>query len=221
MRKFPVASNLKRPVERFAPKVELIIACEGKNTEPQYVRDCAAYYGAGLVSLRVISETGVPLTVVRAAVEEKRRLLDSAKTRASRGLPNAFSVWAIFDKDDHEVDEAFALANEHKIQIAFSNPCFELWPVLHLQDYGAQDGRHELQRMLRGLMPRYDHQNGAVVDFDLIKDSFPLARTRAEKLNRSRSEEDCANGRPSTTVGELVVKIVQNGKFNFKERFER
>jgi len=221
MRRFPAASNLKRRVERYVPKVELVNACEGRKTEPQYVRDCAAYYGAGLVSLRVIPETGVPLTVVRAAIEEKRRLLDSAKTRASRGLPSAFSVWAIFDKDDHEVEEAFALASEHKIWVAFSNPCFELWPILHLLDYGAQDGRHDLQRLLRGLMPKYDHEHGATVDFDAIKERFPIARERAARLNRSRSDEMCTNGRPSTTVGELVAKILQNGKINFRERLEK
>src|SRR5688572_5638462 len=97
-RKPPAAPSLKRKVEVLSPKVEIVVACEGTVTEPRYLQDCVNHYGAGLVRLRILEKTGVPLTVVRAAVEERRQLIDAAR-KMSSGRPS-FSVWAVFDRDD-------------------------------------------------------------------------------------------------------------------------
>lgn len=220
MRKLPSSPSLQRSTDVISPKVQLIIACEGRNTEPDYISQCVKEYGAGLVRLHVIPETGAPITVVSAAIAERKAMLalyNDRKVDRSQRIP--FKVWAIFDKDDYEVDAAIALAKENGIEIAFSNPCFELWPLLHLENYGAQDGRHALQRRLRHLMPNYDHDNAAIVDFELIKKFFDVAYQRAKQMNASRVREDCALGCPSTTVGELVLKIVQNGKYNFRSAY--
>ncbi|QSB20608.1 RloB domain-containing protein [Pseudomonas sp. 15A4] len=122
-------------------------------------------------------------------------------------------MWAVFDKDEHpEVERAIAIAIESGIDVGFSNPCFELWPLLHLIDYGSQDGRHALQRRLSSEMPNYDHERSAIIDFDLIKERFEDALARSSALQASRVSENCINGCPSTNVGQLVEKIVQNGK---------
>ena len=217
-RNLPESRSPVRDSSRRLPKVELVIACEGKNTEPRYFEACVSGYGAGLVRLRVLPETGVPITVVRAAIEERNALIEMY--RESRdSFDCCFRVWAVFDKDDHEVEEALALANTNQIDVAFSNPCFELWPILHLEDYGRQDGRHLVQRRLRELMPSYDHSQRAEVDFSKLVDTFPVAYRRAEKLLQSRELEDCALGCPSTTVGALVLKIIQNGRHPFAREF--
>jgi len=122
-------------------------------------------------------------------------------------------VWAVFDCDEHpKISEAMELAAKHRVDVAFSNPCFELWPLLHLEDYGAQDGRQSLQSRLAQLMPSYKHDQEALVDFDQIKDEVMVAVERARKHVRARDLEACPLGNPSTTVGELVLKIIQNGK---------
>jgi hypothetical protein len=46
------------------------------------------------------------------------------------------SIWVVFDKDAHAgIDRAFSLAenNNPKIDIAFSNVCFEYWVLLHFE----------------------------------------------------------------------------------------
>ncbi len=212
MRKLPSTPGLKRPVKKTSPKVSLHIVCEGINTEPQYFIDCVDHYSSGLVELEIIPGAGVPDTLVRKAIEIRENLLK--KVRKS---PNSFSacfrVWAVFDRDAHPlVNESITLAKEHKIEIAFSDPCFEIWPILHLIDYGAQDHRHTLQKTLTGIMPKYEHDKGAIIDFGLIKENFQVAYDRAENLNAARLNEGCENGCPSTTVGDLVLKIKQNGK---------
>ncbi|WP_312800072.1 RloB family protein [Pseudomonas sp.] len=212
MRKLPSTPNLVRTVAKVNPKVALYIVCEGVNTEPEYFINCKDHYGAGLVDLKIIPGAGVPLTIVRTAVELRKSLiLNKKKTRDS--FDSCFRVWAVFDRDEHpNLDEAFDIAKANSIDVAFSDPCFELWPLLHLTNHGSQDHRHEVQRKLSEFMPSYNHQKGAIIDYNLIKDSFQIAYERANALNKARADENCPMGRPSTSVGDLVIKIIQNGK---------
>ncbi len=167
--------------------------------------------------MRFLPITGVPMTVVQAAIEEREALLNAR--RRSKDSFDVFRVWAVFDRDDHpNVPDALALAKENKIDIAFSNPCFEIWPLLHLIDYGAQDGRHAVQERLKIEMPAYDHESGATIDFKLIKDRFSIAYERAKTHNLNRDAEGAPLGCPSTTVGELVRKIAENGKGSLSRR---
>lgn len=211
-RKLPPTPTIKRGNNKIQPKVEIVIACEGTSTEPKYLSDCVEHYGSGLVRLKILPKTGVPMTIVTSAIEARKELV--AKRRASKDSFDAcFRVWAMFDCDEHpRVAEALALAQDNKIEVAFSNPCFELWPILHLEDYGAQDDRHALQARLSRLMPSYNHEQGALVDFAHIKDHVNKALARAATHNCNRAKEACQFGNPSTTVGDLVTKIIQNGK---------
>lgn len=208
----PPTPSLKRPSGFIKPKVEIIIACEGKNTEPRYFMDCINEYGAGLVRLRILPVTGVPMTLVNEAIEERSALIK--KCRKSRdSFDSCFRVWAVFDRDSHPgVAEALELASRNGIDVAFSDPCFEIWPLLHLVDYGAQDDRHHVQARLKAEMPSYDHESEAVVDFQSIKDRFLVARDRSERHRLARVAEGVPLGRPSTTVDILVQKIIENGK---------
>jgi hypothetical protein len=208
--------NLVRRTGFIPPKVELVVACEGRNTEPRYFRDCIEHYGAGLVRLRVLDVVGVPMTIVRAAIEEREALLARYR-RSANSFDACFRVWAVFDRDEHpRVEEALAVAREKGVEVAFSNPCFELWPLLHLEDYGAQDSRHALQVRLNAKMPRYHHERSAEVDFSAIREAFPTALHRANALLAAREAEGVPLGCPSTTVGGLVLKIIQNGKAAYR-----
>lgn len=212
MRKFPSAPNLQRTVAQVNPKVALHIICEGINTEPEYFIQCKDHYGAGLVDLKIVPGAGVPLTIVQTAVELRQSLI-LIKRKSKDSFDACFRVWAVFDRDEHpHVEEALELAKANSIDVAFSDPCFEVWPLLHLIDYGSQDHRHEVQKKLSSLMPSYDHEKGAVIDYPQIKDSFTTAYDRAKRLNKARIDENCPMGCPSTSVGELVMKIIQNGK---------
>ena len=217
MRKLPPTPSIKRRSEFVLPKVEIVVACEGKNTERRYLEDCRDAYGAGMVRMRFLPITGVPMTVVNAAIEEREKLLK--ERRRSKDSFDVFRVWAVFDRDAHpNVPEALALAKENKIDVAFSDPCFEVWPLLHLIDYGAQDDRHAVQARLKVEMPSYDHASGAIIDFNLIKNHFTTAYQRAKIHNANRVAEGTPLGCPSTTVGELVKKIAENGKNSFSRR---
>jgi RloB-like protein len=212
MRRFPAASSLSRSTQQRSPKVELVIVCEGANTEPDYFEDCARHYGAGTVRLKVLPAAGVPLTLVKTAIAEREDLLQKYR-RNKDSFEACFRVWAVFDRDAHpHVAQAIALADQFGVDVAFSNPCFELWPLLHLEDFGAQLGRHAVQSRLKAKMPSYNHQAGARIDFEAIKDRFVDAYVRAHAHAAAREAEQVPLGNPSTSVGVLVRKIMENGK---------
>jgi hypothetical protein len=129
---------LKRRVATRQPRKTLLIFCEGQKTEPEYldalkrqpsVRDVAA------VDLRV--ETGhggsVPKTLVSMAIDARRRAIDE------EGEIDEF--WCVFDvewpRNHPDLKDAVEQARQGGIELEISNPCFEVWLILHFQDHGA------------------------------------------------------------------------------------
>jgi hypothetical protein len=75
---------------------------------------------------------GGPLELVeRAAQRRKHDLRDEKKGKGA-----AYDeYWCIFDVDEHpHVAQALVMARDNNVQLAVSNPCIELWFVLHKED---------------------------------------------------------------------------------------
>ena len=143
---------LKRRVAVRQPRKTILIFCEGERTEPEYldalkrqpwVRDIAA------VDLRV--ETGhggsVPTTLVTMAV--------AARRRAAGEEGEIDEVWCVFDvewpRNHPGLEEAAEQARHHGIEVAVSNPCLELWLILHFQDHTSWLGNDDARRLRRQL----------------------------------------------------------------------
>lgn len=146
--------SLKRSVGTRRPRRTLLVFCEGERTEPEYlnalkreraVRDVAA------VDLRV--ETGhggaVPETLVSLAADARRRSAEED------GEIDEF--WCVYDvewpRNHPGLKGALNKAQQNGIRLAISNPCFELWLILHFKAYGAwldNDGARRLRRSLDG-----------------------------------------------------------------------
>ena len=66
-------------------------------------------------------------------------IVNEAKKKIAEGKRDKypyFAVWVVFDKDEHKkIDTAFDVAqnNPQRIDIAFSNICFEYWVLLHFE----------------------------------------------------------------------------------------
>ena len=55
-------------------------------------------------------------------------------------------VWCIFDTDEHKnLPHALNDAIQSRINVAVSNPCFELWLVLHVREQTRHIDRKEVQ----------------------------------------------------------------------------
>lgn len=206
----PPSISRRGPVR--APKVEFVIACEGKATEPAYLRECIRHYGAGTVRLRILRETGVPLTLVNLAIAERKALLERYRQTPGQ-YSYGFVVWAVFDRDAHpNYGQAIALAQAHNIKLAVSNPCFELWSYLHLSDCRAHTERHEMQGLLSDRMPAYHHERNPIIDFESIVEKVEDAERRAKTLELAAERNNDVFENPTTSIYELVRAVINNGK---------
>jgi hypothetical protein len=152
-------------------------------------------------------EHGVPVTLVEEAIKGKQ-----SNRRARR---NSFErddeFWVVFDHDEHpNVRESLARARDHNIGVAYSNPCFELWAVLHLQDYDAPADRHEMQSLLKKLMPHYEECK--CFDYNGMRLAYEDAVRRAARMDLRRQEEGAPLGNPFTGVYRLTILIRDNGQ---------
>jgi hypothetical protein len=63
--------------------------------------------------------------------------------------------WCIFDvewpKNHPGLKEAIEQARQNGIQLAVSNPCFEIWLILHFQGHGAWLDNDDARRLRRSL----------------------------------------------------------------------
>jgi hypothetical protein len=124
------------------PRLELLVFTEGERTEEIYLTDMYRRSQRPIV-LRVSSYHGEPRQLVDRAVQEKN---------GSRRRPGD-QIWCVFDRDEFAHFEAAcqkAAAND--INVAISNPCLELWFVLHFKDQRAHIDRDAVQRLCSSLV---------------------------------------------------------------------
>jgi hypothetical protein len=154
------APRIERRRPTRSPKPSIIVVCEGGKTEVEYLNEFTADHGNHLVDLQTIGGVGVPETIVDRAIDEHRRLSRYARRKGADSYDGAFSVWAMFDVDAHpKVIEARTRALSNSIRVAFSNPCIELWALLHFSDSDGPLSRSEAQDRLRRFMPDYHHSS--------------------------------------------------------------
>lgn len=207
-------SPIRRQRSQREPKRRFILFCEGKNTEPAYFSAFQQTWTGVLIRVEIRRGIGVPMTVAEQAVKFAKA---EGLTKSSRRKKNLFEekdeVWAVFDRDQHpEFSKAVDLCQANNVGVARSDPCFELWLILHETDYDQPNHHHAIQRELKKLRPEYDDRKRKIPDCDDMVTRVELAERRGEdQLNRREVEGD-PYGNPSTTVGSLTKAIREADK---------
>ena len=200
---------IRRRKSRKEPKQRFVLFCEGMNTEPTYFSALKQTWTGALIVVETRRGVGVPMTIAREAVKFAK---SGGLTNNSRRKKNSFEendeVWAVFDRDEHpNFDDAVSLCQANSVGVARSNPCFELWLILHEKDYDRPDHRNAVQRELKNLRPEYDNHRGKIPDCDDLVTRVELAEERGEAMVKRREVERNPHGNPSTTVGMLTRAI--------------
>ena len=157
-----------------------------------------------MVDIETVPAVGVPLTIAEKAKERVRL----SPRRRKQSFEANDQVWAVFDRDEHEqFDTAVHLCESLGIKVARSNPCFELWLILHERDFDSMLDRHQIQKELAKLRPEYDKSGAKEVDFYELIQRVEVAEDRAAKQLTRREEEHSPFNNPSTTVGSLTGAI--------------
>ena len=169
---------------------------EGK-TEEGWADWLGDTYRGLQVAITCEGEAGVPATLLQKAKQKRDDL-----RRAGRNTHAAHDeVWIVFDRDEHPfVAETLQGAIEAGVGVVFSDACFELWPMMHVEDFTRHTHRHALQRRLHELHPPYDHARGAEVRWPKLPPSFPTAFNRAIHLHQRGIDAGDPFGNPSTTA---------------------
>ncbi|MFI6072805.1 RloB family protein [Actinoplanes sp. NPDC051343] len=188
------------------PRKTLLVFCEGARTEPEYLdalRRLPEVRNAAAVDIRIDRNSAgfKPLGLVRAAI--------AAREKAIREEGEVDEFWCLFDVEwphTHPgLREAVALAADHGICLAISNPCFELWLALHFADQAAwldNDGARRLRR-------RHDGQADKGLAADIYMPNRAAAATRAAKLERSRARNGTRlpDNNPSSGMHLLIGSV--------------
>lgn len=162
------------------------------------------------IEVQVEAAAGVPHSIAEKAVAHAKSAGLAPRNRRVNSFEESDQVWAIFDRDEHpRFDEAVALCEQGGVRVARSNPCFELWLILHVQDHDRYEERDTIQRLLERIRPDYVRDGGKVPDCDDLVTRVEQAERRAEAQLARRKDSGNPFGNPSTTVGHLTCQIRQ------------
>ena len=152
----PRKLNRRQPTRN--PIQKIVIACEGSKTEPGYFESIRRELRLRTLQIIVLRHQGRtdPRSIIERVIEERKEM------KSNQAWTEGDSAWAVFDGDEHIEQSpdnwrsAIDLATKQKIKLAITNPCFELWYLIHFQDYFAQITRDRVINLLEKHIPNYE-----------------------------------------------------------------
>jgi hypothetical protein len=193
----------RRTVAARPSRRELLVFAEGEVTEEDYLKHWHRRFRAR-VNVEIHEFHGTPLALVQRAVEAK----DAEEKAERRGKGRAHDeVWCVFDVDQHPLlGEAIDFAKANDIHLAISNPCIELWFVLHFADQAAYIDSHAAQRLARGHL---DCDKAlSVPALAALDRGYDEAKARAQSLDiKHHGDGTPAPGNPSSSIWQLTDSI--------------
>lgn len=202
-------------VKRRKRKPIVYIICEGKETETLYFkhfrsRNC-------LVDI-------IPIPSKHKAAEHLVKHAKSLISQADYYPKDGDQLWCVFDCDDNkdsELQAAISYAEKQGYKIAYSNPAFEYWYLLHFEKRNGylKDSATVIDILKnKGYLENY----GKSVDvFEELQEHQPeaiqYAKERVERLTRDQVAVICRDSNPVTTVYELVEFLNSRKTLRFKD----
>lgn len=198
---------------RMVQMTRHLVVSEGKETEPRYFEGVRA--ALGTANGRKVA------IVVKGTGKHTLDLLDFAVEHC-RYAPETFDhVWLVFDKDDFPAADFDAMESKCAVlsdgsrtfHALWSNPCFELWPLLHLRYTTVPMTAAECQRALAQAMSKdlgVEYRKNLDGLFGMVDGQRVEALQRVRHLETYHGE--LGNAKPSvqnpaTKVGEIFDVI--------------
>ena len=206
--------------EKKAVHKTFLIVCEGENTEVGY------FGGFKKEGIRIEARHGASLKGEGQKVGLVKWALKLAKEPDFKGA----ELWCVFDYDvkpdeahvqPADFDAAVEMGNvpRHKVNIAWSNDCFELWFLLHYQNLNtalARDAYYPLLKEYWGLASFSREAKTVAFCTDLhqrlrntggnVKQAIEWAR--AQDADWETAGEAYHKRCPGTTVYKLVEQLL-------------
>ena len=197
-----MTNNRRRKAMTRRQRNIFVIVCEGEKTEINYFNGFNERYST-IVITPLHGRCTDPRSIVKYAYKEKKRL--------KVNIENGDRIWCVFDVDsntNHDLRNTLELSEKYDIPIALSNPCFELWLILHYFYHSSTITHREAPDELRRYIS--DYEKGMDI-FDLIKDQIPNAIENAILLNRLHDRDGTnffsTESNPSSQVYRIIEEI--------------
>ncbi len=113
-------------------------------------------------------------------------------------------AWCVFDVDQYtqeNIRKARSLATQYGINTSQSNPCFEVWYLLHFNYIDVIMTPGEAETRLKGFIKGYVKTRNYS---DKVKERLQTALTNAKKLGEENGQNN-----PSTQVYDLIYKLLE------------
>ena len=142
-------------------------------------------------------DTPVVLSSKHKAAEHLVKHAKSLVSQADYYPKDGDQLWCVFDCDDNkdsELQAAISYAEKHGYKIAYSNPAFEYWYLLHFENLKNRGYLENYEKSMDVFEELQKHQPEAIEH----------AKERVERLTRDKVAMICRDSNPVTTVYELV-----------------
>ena len=188
----------------FRDATLFVIASEGVVTEPDYFNGLKARWQSPRIHVEV-------LTRPEAGESSPERVLTILRGFArSYSLRDGDQLWLVIDRDSWMPRTLANVARECErkdYHLAISNPCFELWLLLHFEDVPNQrtERRQELFENHNGLLKREvaSHRQPNTEFIDHFISGTPAA------IARGRSLDATPRARWPNQLGTRVYRLVE------------
>lgn len=196
------------------PKHTIFIACEGTNTEPLYFEN-----------IKEIEEDrdDYPFSITiypdrECDVNPKTDALGLVKV-AIDAKSEYNEVWVVFDKDGYtKHKEAFELARNNEVNIAFSSISFETWILFHFERNQTQ-----FLKSANIINDKFINNNNYMVEYNktgefnvypYVSDHINTAYKNAAWIRKINVSENIFDNNPYTDVDLLVKRLTLNDLIN-------
>lgn len=196
----------RRNINSRKSKRVILVAFEGKNkTENNYFNNYRLRDKDYIIKLVPGNETD-PINLVNKTIIKVKEL--------GLNLKGNDRAYCIFDTDLDErkniqIAKARELAKKHHIIMITSNPCIELWFLLHFEYTTAWLSNNDVINKLKKYYPKYEKNMNI---FPEIKDKVFEAIKNAKKLESFQLDNDKIIGtveaNPSTEMYKIVEELI-------------
>lgn len=193
------ASSFSRKKPKYKPEAKVLVICEDVKSCRVYLQDAAIYFRSNAVVEVTHCGNTDPLGIVKDAIKRKKHHEE---------------VYCAVDRDTHDnFEAAIKLAEQNKIKMIVSYPCYEFWLLLHFhlnrKPYAATGGASACDNLISDLcrkpgMKGYT-KGGSEGLFNQLIGKLPRAIKNSEKVLIQATEDGELN--PSSRLHELIRKF--------------
>lgn len=189
-------SRIDRKKRQVIPTI--LFVCEGTKTETLY-----------FAALKDLYQRKINIKIPQNNKTSPEHLVRYAEFLKNKDYCDY--LYVVFDLDNNtqvKLNEAKSLA-ENITEIILSNPCFEIWYLLHFEKTTRPFTKQsEVETNLKRYIPKYE-KNKCI--FNIIGDKIDKAIENAESLELFHNENNTAlysiDSRPYTAVYKIIKKI--------------